>query len=305
MALTPKTILVPIDFSHASDCALKLAGELAGPFNAEIHLLHVRASLDNPIMSLEDLDEVKDVLAMVDARVQQALEKSAHGIDAPTQCHVCREAVPADAIIEAVSEHNCDLVVMGTHGRRGLKGLVMGSVAKEVVHRSPVPVLTTRAETRPTFPPKRILVAYDSSEDSLHAVLLAAEWAQLLPAEITLLHAMEPVTYPDFYAQYAPRENQMKRLRQRCHDALTEVGEEHLRAVTHETAVIHAQAADGIAGFASTNDFDLVVLATRGLSGISHALFGSVAERVTQLSEVPVLTVRETPEKPAEEPRKT
>ncbi len=293
MTLTPKSILIPTDFSPASDNALKLAGELAGPFSAEIHLIHVRATVDNPIMSLEDIDEVEQVLAMSDARAQQVLEKSALGIDAPTHCHIRRGVAPADAIIKAISEHNCDLVIMGTLGRRGLKGLLMGSVAKEVVHRSPVPVLTTRAETSGTFPPKKILVAYDSSDDSLQAVLLAAEWAALLPAEITLLHAMEPVTYPDFYAHYTLREDHMKRLGRQCHDALAEVGSEHLRAVTHETAVVYAQAADGITEFASTNDFDLVVLATRGLSGIAHALFGSVAERVTQLSSIPVLTVRE------------
>jgi len=292
MALTPKRILVPTDFSPASDCALTLARELAGPFEAEIHLLHVRTVVDHPIVSPEDLAEVERILAMSDARTQQALEKSTKGIDAPTYCHIKRGIAPADAIIEAITEHNCDLVIMGTSGRRGLKRLMVGSVAKEVVHRSPVPVLTTQAETGGSFPPKKILVAYDSSEDSLQAVLLAAKWAQLLPAEITLLHAMEPITYPDFYAHYPPRENHMKRLSQQCQEALAKVGTEHLRAVTHETAVIHAQAADGIANFASTAEFDLVVLATRGLSGIAHALFGSVAERVVRLSEVPVLTVR-------------
>lgn len=292
MTLTPKSILVPTDFSPASDSALDLARDLAGPFNAEIHLLHVRTVFDGPIVSPEDLNEVERILALSDARTLQALEASAKGIEAPTHCHIRRGTAPADAIIDAVSEHDCDLVIMGTNGRRGLKGLLVGSVAKEVVHRSPVPVLTTRAETGPAFPPKKILVAYDSSEDSLQAVLLAAGWASLLPAEITLLHAMEPVTYPDFYAHYAPREDQMKRLGQKCHNALAEVGSEHLGAVTHETAVVYAQAADGITEFASTHEFDLVVLATRGLSGIAHALFGSVAERVTQISEVPVLTVR-------------
>jgi nucleotide-binding universal stress UspA family protein/enoyl-CoA hydratase/carnithine racemase len=304
-----KNILVPIDFSPASDRALKLAGALAGPFEAAIHLFHVRTSIDNPVVSPEDLDEVERILALSDATTQKTLEKAAQGIDAPTHCHVQRGASPADAIIEAISAHACDLVVMGTNGRRGLKGLLVGSVAKEVVHRSPVPVLTARADTDRDFPPRTILVAYDSSNPSLQAVLLAAEWARLLAAEITLLHAMEPITYPDFYAHYTFRENQMKRLSQNCHAALSEIGVEHLEGVRHETAVIHAQAADGISGFASKYDFDLVVLATRGLSGIAHVLFGSVAERVTQLCKVPVLTVREsTPTSAAEakkEPRFT
>lgn len=298
MALTAKTILVPIDFSPSSDRALNLAIELAGAFKAEIHLLHVRTVFDGPIVSPEDLDQVERVLAMSEARTLQALQASANGIETQTHCHVRKGSAPAEAIIKAITEFDCDLVIMGTLGRRGLKGLLVGSVAKEVIQRSPVPVLTTRAETSGTFPPKKILVAYDSSDDSLQAVLLAAEWAADLSAEITLLHAMEPVTYPDFYAHYTPREDQMKQLGERCHNALVEVGSEHLGAVAHETAVVYAQAADGITEFASTHEFDLVVLATRGLSGIAHALFGSVAERVTQISEVPVLTVRKPPDAP-------
>ena len=304
MALTPKRILVPTDFSPASVCALGFASELAGPFEAEIHLLHVRTMVDNPVVSPEDLNEVERILAMSDAETQKTLEKSATGIDAPTHCHVKRGIAPAEAILDAVSEYHCDLVVMGTTGRRGLKNLLVGSVAKEVVHRSPVPVLTTRAATGRAFPPKKILVAYDSSEDSLQAVLLAAEWAQLLPAEVTLLHAIAPVTYPSFYAHYTVDGKYLDQISTQCHEALAEVAKEHLRTVTHETAVIHNQAAEGITEFALSHGFDLVVLATRGLSGIARTLFGSVAERVTHISEAPVLTVRKPPQAPPQKPKR-
>jgi nucleotide-binding universal stress UspA family protein/enoyl-CoA hydratase/carnithine racemase len=304
MHFTPKHILVPTDFSPASDCALKLAQELAGTFEAEIHLLHVRTVIDNPIVGSDDLDEVEQILSMSDAKIQETLEASAAALDVPTHCHIVRGITPAEAIIEEITKHHCHLVIMGTNGRRGLKRLMMGSVAKEVVHRSPIPVLTTRAETERTFPPKKILVAYDSSEDSLQALRLAADWAPALSAEVTLIHAMEPVTYPDFYAHYTLRGNHLKRLSQQCHEALAAVGMEHLGAVTHDTAVIYALAADGISEYASEHDFDLVVLATRGLSGIAHALFGSVAERVTQISRVPVLTVREPPETPSKPAKK-
>jgi len=293
MPHTPQHILVPTDFSPASQSALRLAAELAETFDAEVHLLHVCTVIDNPVVGSDDLTEVEQILAMSDAKIQETLKASAAAIDVPTHCHIVREITPADAIIDAITGHHCDLVIMGTNGRRGLKRLMMGSVAKEVVHRSPVPVLTTRAETEHSFPPKKILVAYDSSEDSLQAVLLAAEWASLLPAEVTLIHAMEPITYPDFYAQYTPRKNHLKGLSQQCHEALAAVGTEHLGAVTYDTAVIHAQAADGISEYASEHDFDLVVLATRGLSRIARTLFGSVADRVTQISAVPVLTVRD------------
>jgi nucleotide-binding universal stress UspA family protein/enoyl-CoA hydratase/carnithine racemase len=155
--------------------------------------------------------------------------------------------------------------------------------------------MTTRAETGSTFPPKRILVAYDSIEDSLDAVLVAAEWAPLFSAEVTLLHVMEPETHPGLFAHYTLSVSHVKRINARFREALVRVGGEHLGAVKHETAVIHAQVAPGIADYANEKTFDLVVLATHNRSKIAHALFGSVAERVTQMSDTPVLTVRKPP----------
>ncbi len=168
--------------------------------------------------------------------------------------------------------------MMGTHGRRGLKGLLLGSVAKEVAHRSPVPVVTTRAEADGASPPQRILVACDFSEHSLQSLCLAAVWARHLSAEVTLLHVVESFVYPEFYFDHALEEENLERSIQRSHDYLARIAKDHLSGVVHETVVIHAPVAEGIAEYASINDFDLVVLATRGLSGVAGVLFGSVAE---------------------------
>ena len=98
MAPTPKRILVPTDFSPASDSALGFAGELAGPFEAEIHLLHVRTVVEDPVVSPEDLEEIDRILAMSDAESQKALEKSAEGTGVPTEEGVRQRAVvPGEA----------------------------------------------------------------------------------------------------------------------------------------------------------------------------------------------------------------
>ena len=122
---------------------------------------------------------------------------------------------------------------------------------------------------------------------------MAAAWARLLRAEITVIHVVEPLVYPAFYSDYMYHEVYRERVTRRCNKALDQIAEEYFGGVPHGTAVIHAHVAQGIAEYAEENNFDLVVLATRGLSGVTHGLFGSVAERVTQLAEVPVLTVRE------------
>ena len=290
----PRRILVPTDLSPSSQFALELAEQLAGPFEAEIHVLHVRTTIDSPILSPEDLGEIEDILSASDSRAQQALEKAVAQADVPIQVLIRRGITPVAAILDAIDELRCDLVVMGTQSRPGFKGLLLGSVARDVLRRSPVPVLTTRSANDVSIPPRRILVAFDASEASLEAVRTAAVWAPLLSAKVTLLHVLESVTYPDFYFLSSPRESQMEHITQESLYALARVGDEHLGGIDHDTAVIRGGAAEGIADHGSSGGFDLVILATRGLSGISHTLFGSVADRVTQLSQVPVLTVRGT-----------
>ena len=295
MKYSPTRILVPTDFSAASDRALTLAKEIAHRFDAEIHLLHVRVVLDDPNVDAGILDEVERILTVSEPLTRQALKEAGANGSSRIHAHMKRGIVPADVIIDAIDEFSCDLVIMGTHGHRGLKNFLVGSVAKKVVHRSPVPVLTIRAEATGAAPPHKILVAYDSSDESLQGVRVAAAWAKLLRADITLLHVVEYLVYPAIYSDCMACDEYSELVIRRCSKALDQIAEEYFDNVPHRTAVIHSHAAQGIAEYAEENDFDLVVLATRGLSGITHALLGSVAERVTQLSEVPGLTVRDEP----------
>lgn len=292
MKKTPARILVPTDFSPASDRALSLAKGVAERFDAEIHLLHVRVVLDDPNVDAAILDEVERILTVAEPTTRQALDQAGENEGAAIHPHMKRGMIPADVIVDAVSEHGCDLVIMGTHGRRGFRHLLAGSVAQEVVHRSPVPVLTTRADGDGLFPPHKILVAIDFSEESFEAVEWAAAVAPVLSAEVTLLHVVQPLIYPAFYALDEPPQDHLEKIMERCHEALTDIATKHLEDVRFETAVVEGYVADGVSRFAEANGFDLVVLATKGLSGFPHTVLGSVAERVVRLSQVPVLTVR-------------
>ncbi len=292
MTHIPKRILVPTDFSPSANRALPLAKKIAERFDAEIHLLHVRVLLDDPHVDSQTLDKIERVLSDWEPATRLALEEAGMDGLSPIHAHIERGIVAAEVILNAITEYDCDLVIMGTHGRRGLKRLLTGSVAQEVVHHSAVPVLTVRANADDPRLPQKILVAVDFSDTSLEAVQWAAAMAPVLDAKITLLHVVERQVYPDFYVLDSPLEERLKEVVSHCHRSLSDIAKEHLADVPSTTAVIQAHPAQGIASFAEENDHDLVVLATKGLSGLSHALLGSVAERVVRLSETPVLTVR-------------
>lgn len=138
-------ILVPVDFSSDSANAIDMAIELAQKLAARITLLHVihevyvgvgEMAAALPPSYIEDIEEEvgKEIQTCV-TKVTQA------GVQADS---VVVHGVPFQCILDTVEDQKIDLIVMGTHGRTGLKHVLLGSVAEKVIRLSPCPVLVTR-----------------------------------------------------------------------------------------------------------------------------------------------------------------
>jgi nucleotide-binding universal stress UspA family protein len=166
-------------------------------------------------------------------------------------------------------------------------------VAEQVVRTSSVPVLTVHPEVPvSSLEIRSILVPHDFSDQSAAAVRLAGRWAETLGAALTLIHVVEPVVYPDLYAVDLLPAEMMERLERRSTEALEESSAELLPGVDARVRVIVGRAADTIVGTAESDQHDLIIMGTRGLSALEHLLMGSVAEQVVRTSSTPVLTVR-------------
>ena len=131
-------ILHPTDFSERSLGAFAIARSLAWDYGARLVVLHVKAS--DSIVYGDGL-----VVPEPAGRREELLARLRHDCPAsrgvPTE-HALAEGDPASEILRVAGETGCDLVVMATHGRTGLNRILMGSVAEEVVRKSPCPVLT-------------------------------------------------------------------------------------------------------------------------------------------------------------------
>jgi nucleotide-binding universal stress UspA family protein len=141
-------ILVPTDFSPASDAALEYARILAAKFGASLQLLHV---VDDRAASTAFVGDgfAVDTPGTREAFLAQARERLARTISATNRVrlHATSEAFvgrPAPTIVDYATATGTGLIVMGTHGRTGLAHLLMGSVAEQVVRTAPCPVLTVR-----------------------------------------------------------------------------------------------------------------------------------------------------------------
>ena len=136
------TIIVPTDFSRASDAALGYARMLAARFGASLHLLHV---VDEPGSWSEVYAAIPDIRDRLSADAARRLEAMASCLPPPVRASsavVCGAPVPS--IVKEAETRGADLIVMGTHGRRGMGHLLLGSVAERVVRLAPCPVLTVR-----------------------------------------------------------------------------------------------------------------------------------------------------------------
>lgn len=144
-----RRILVPIDFSDCSLEALEYAAVVAGQANASIDLVHVLEPVSYGLdFTLSHAEERQQKRERISSNLQ-ALSAALSAAGLTVKSHL-RGGVPADTILDDMRVLQSDLIVMGTHGRRGLSHMMAGSVAEAVLRRADRPVLTVRS---PKFSP--------------------------------------------------------------------------------------------------------------------------------------------------------
>ncbi|MGK4007090.1 universal stress protein [Sorangium sp. So ce1036] len=137
-----KVILVPVDFEEASLKAIELAKDLGARLGHEVVLLHI---YQLPVYTYPGLEPA--LMPGFHAEVSAAASRAVQQLSAQTGGlrALLRDGDPPTEILAAADEEKAAMIVMGTHGRRGLSHLFLGSVAEQVIRKSDVPVLTVRA----------------------------------------------------------------------------------------------------------------------------------------------------------------
>lgn len=146
--ITLKKILCPVDFSDLSLNALRYAIELSSMFQAELHLLHVFEGYDalslNPELAMSPMPEWLPKLRKLCHEKLADLPSAELAARCPKLVRADREGSAIHEILQYAAHEKIDLIVLATHGRTGLKHLLMGSVAENVVRSATCPVLTVR-----------------------------------------------------------------------------------------------------------------------------------------------------------------
>jgi nucleotide-binding universal stress UspA family protein len=192
-----RRILVPVDFSDLSREALRFALFLAHRTGGHVHVLHVAHPAEGDAFSpLRFSPEAKVLGGDSDCVLTRMLnefvdEVNTSGVFVDRMCK--RRFTVADTVLRHARSLNCDVIVMGTHGRRALSRLLMGSVARDVLRYATVPVITIGADAaRASWSLNTILFPIDlecHAEAALHEVLLLARMSE---AELHLVHVLLP-----------------------------------------------------------------------------------------------------------------
>jgi len=146
-----KRILVPVDGSQTSELALREAVRFAGDQKAELRIIYVVEEIV-PMWDVEllNLNEIRQAVRETGQRTLQQADAAARAGGVKVQTTLVEASPPgthaASMIVEQAKAWPADLIVMGTHGRRGVDHLLMGSVAEGVARISPVPVLLIRSK---------------------------------------------------------------------------------------------------------------------------------------------------------------
>jgi len=294
-----KIILCPVDFSEFSIRAYHHALSLAEHYRAKLVAQHIvelsRYPYADYVASTGDYAEFCRVLRDGDKQqLQQFVRQHTHGEIRPEL--VVTQGTAPDCILSFAQAQKADLIVMGTHGRRGYDRLVLGSVTNRVMRRTPCPVL---AVCRPPHEPmsadiaageecshahhlNRILFCTDFSENSEQALNYAISATTEYDAELTLLHVLEDVPSPAKTEEaIATATRQLDKL----------IPPEGRKTVKVRMAVRVGKPYQQIIQLALETQVDLVVMGVRGRGALDLAVFGSTTYRVLQLGPCPVLAV--------------
>ena len=279
-----KNILCLTDFSAASTAALRYALSVARRFKAKVYLTHI---VEPPIAAPRPAAFYEGVSVGEEAKKKfNALlhEGELNDIQHET---ILAEGSLWPAVEKIITEKKIDLVVVGTHGRKGFGKVMLGSVAEEVYRKAGCPVLTigpeNSANPESEMRPQRVLLATDLQDAAHSASDYAIGMALRQAAELIVLHVIE-----DQVSDFGRAEQQRLASLARMEGLIPP--ETHL-ACDPTMVVARGSAADLIPQAARTYGADLIVIGLHAGKRMAGHLPSSVAYRVVCQAPSPVLTI--------------
>jgi nucleotide-binding universal stress UspA family protein len=289
-----RNIVVPIDFSEYAEFALQFGRTLAKSTGARLHLLNVVEPFVRQTGQRVE-EEVRIAEQALQHRSNQLREEAI-----ATQGYVMVGRAD-EQIGMYLQNHDSDMVIMGTHGAKGVEKVLFGSVTETILKSASCAVLAVNITSARSASSslRSLLVPTDFSSYADYATEYAQVLAEALKANVHLLYVNEPASVLSggyevgFVAAEVSDAEEEARVRAQAQQRLQAIAERFSAAnlVTH-VALVNGRADEEIVKYADANAIDAIIMGTHGRRGLSKLLLGSVTERVYKTSACPVMAVR-------------
>ena len=296
MSAFPGRILLATDGSEDANLAAHAAIDLSARIGAEVHVVHAWQDVRPAALPAMAVDEYARAYEHWEQEAGQFLEEQAERLrnagGTVAGVHL-KKGRPADEIVGLAEELGADLIVVGSRGLGAIKRLMVGSVSEGVVSLAPCPVLVMRGGEG-TWPPARIVVGADLSEEAKKASELAMSFGGALGAEVLLVLAYERHMVMS-RGMVDPRPLiEADRARNQAREALSRLsaGLESVVGARPESRAVLGDAANVIQEAAEEDKKPtLVVVGRRGMGAVARVALGSVSSAVLRSASGPVLIV--------------
>jgi nucleotide-binding universal stress UspA family protein len=284
-------IFCPTDFSPAAQAAEQQAGRLARTYGAELMLYHAVPTHSGPGRGFGDL--LQDYLAQAEAQVSNHFKRKAGELESAgirVKCVVEKSVNAFTGIVAQALSFEADLMVLSTHAGGGVEQSFLGSISGKVLRHAPCSVMTVRprAGLLESDAPRRVLVPVDFSDGARRAVEVARA---LMGVEDTLV-VLHVVHNPSINGDYAGDPIHLFDIDTNMPQKLASELDAWLGGQDCEIEVREGNVATSVLDVARQRDVDLLVMGTRGLTGIDYLMLGSVAEKVVCGATVPVVVAK-------------
>lgn len=279
-------ILVAMDFSEPARAAMAEAIRIARRHQARLHVLYVDV-IAQPVEGFE-FAPLADHVHRLDQAALDAVGKEFAPSYRDTDLQARRDLSAAAGILAYARQERADLIVVGTHGRKALPEMVLGSVAQDIVLQAPVSVLVVRQ--RPAHRTEGIVVPIDFSSTSPGLLRHAADCAREAGEPLTVVHAVDAARLP----HGTPRQTQERRARVRLDQYVQAYVTDPERPLATRTVLATGHAEDAIVTVAEECEARLIIIAPSSHGALDRLLLGSVTKRVIRSAPCPVLVWRES-----------
>lgn len=279
-------ILIPTDGSDSAGRAITSALSISSRFDAQCHGIFVLDTREIPQGIEVDLTQL---LTDQGESALDSFEAAANETDVSTVVELIEGSNRIhEEILAYADAKESDLIVMGSHGRRGLERFLLGSVAEHTLRHASIPVMIVRSEPIDKSI-DRILLPTDGSRGASAAIAHALELATAFDATLHVINVVDVHALTGEHLSHTIYQ-EFERMGQEAVDSVIEDAND-AGVESIEASVLTGTPSRSITEYVDERDIDLIVMGTHGRSGIQRYLLGSVTERVLRTASTPVLTV--------------